>query len=358
MKLLTYLFKEESRFDVHDMYKLNITLDRLESLKKSKSVYSENMYEINKLEEMVNTGEMQIPAKYFTPPIPLLFIVQDDINQKHILSICALKKLMYNKDITILKNDNIMYVELVNDKIEIHGIERAMCSTSKSDYLFRRTNEKDACRVYTGIDLKLSSGKVKVYGKAFGYKLEVNPKYSDIVNQINNKGKEYITAVIYENEPQGDFRIEVSDNVVKVMDKLKDEVVKESREVFGEMYRKVKSGIPLETDFIIEPVINSVKLVKNGKTEIVEVKDLENNFYNDINGNPVIMKVNGKFKLLDKYDEENIKVLYKNKTKDYKVVTLLSRDSFIVATSKTTGIKCRVEGTCKIPNNYEEIEIV
>lgn len=356
MKLLTYLFKEESRFDTTDMYKVNITRDRLDSLKKSKSTYEANAYEIQKLEEMVEEGEMQIPSDYFLPPIPVLFLVEkDDKNEALVFTKESLKKFMYSQDISILKNDNIMYVEIVDGELNIHGIQQALSSSSKSGYLFTRTNERDACRVYTGIDLKLTSGKVKVYGRSFGYKLEVNPEYASIVNQINNRGKEYITEVIYQYEPQNEFKIETSLNVLDVLDNIKDEVHRKDMEVFLNVYSKVKSRIPLETDYIIENPICEVRIVKNGKAIAIPVEELPKNFYTDINGDTVIMKVNGKFKLVENFNKENVKVSYKYRPTKFKTVKLLSKDSFVVATSKTTGIRCRIEGTCTIPYSYEEI---
>lgn len=355
MKLIAYVFKEEPRFDVTDTYRVNITKERIDSLMKSKKTYEANKFEIKKIIELVEQGDIPIPGSYFDVPYPVLFIIQNNEGKVKAYSKDGLIRYMRNHNEDTIKNSNTMYITLKDDDFKVHGIQEALASSAKSDYLYIRSDEKESCRVYTGYDLNLDSGKVKIHGRSFGYVLKVNSRYEKILNAMENRGKKYVTEVIYMYLPSETITIQPSENVVKVLDEIKDEVYKKDREIFGNIYTKVKSNIPLEADFQLDNSIYGIRVVENGKSELIRIQDIKDDYYNSISGKVALIKINGNLKLVENYDKTEVKVSYKYRPSKYEEVTLKSKEGFRVVTSKYTGIKCRISGIAKVPCEYEEI---
>lgn len=355
MKLLMYIFEHEDRFDANDKYTVSVTKTVLDRVRNSPKVYEENKYELSLLEDMMQEGELPIPGEYFNIGRPYLYLVEKDANSIQAFTEDGLKTYMKAHGVEKLEYDLVMYVRLDNkDNLEVYGTDRALSSSALSDFIYRRTSEKQDYKISTGVKLKLSSGEVQIHGKAQGYVLAMQGKYEHIMNTLMNRDKEYVTKIYYNYQTNTKYEIALSGNAVFILDRIKDDIYRKDREVFGNIYTKAKSNIPIEADFNRSNYIYAIEVQKNGVKRILTPDKAESASYKDKDDNPCVMKIANAFILAETCNLKAVEIDYRLEPTGYAEQTLKSKDSFRVKVSDKKGIECRVAGICKVPSNYRD----
>lgn len=355
MKLLMYIFQEEPVFDSSDRYSLSMSDKAFKTLINSPTVYDKNRRALSLIKELLDTGSNKIPGGYFTPQEPLLYLIQLDDGVMKCYTKQGLMRYMSSIGETRIENDATMYVEIKDDKLTPYGVDVALSSSTLSDFIFVRTDERKSYRIYTGIDLNLKSGRVKVYGKAEGYVLNIQDKYKKIMDKLNTENKEYVTKVYYEYPTSLKFNIKLSEKAIFILDEVKTEVRDCDRERFGNLYSKAKSNKPIEAHYDMENFIYGIEVTKNGVSRIIKPEEATSSSYKDVNDKLAVVKIDGKFKLVEDYDKEAVKIGHRLEPTEYKEVKLTSNESFVIQVSNSEGIECKVAGMCKVPVVYKDV---
>lgn len=355
MKLLMYIFKEEPIFDSSDRYSLSMSDKAFKTLINSPTVYEKNRRSLALIKELLDIGSNKLPGSYFIPQEPFLYVVQLDDGAMKCYTKDGLLTYMNSIGETRIENDATVYVEIKDDTLVPYGIDVALSSSSLSDFIYVRTDERKSYRIYTGIDLDLKSGKVKVYGKAEGYVLTIKDKYKKLMDKLHAKNKEYVTKVYYEYPTSLKFDIRLSEKAIFILDEVKTEVRDCDRERFGALYSKAKSNKPISAHYDMENFIYGIEVTKNGVSRIIKPEEATASSYKDANDKLAVVKIDGKFKLVEDYDKEAVQIGHRLEPTEYKEVKLTSNESFVIQVSNTEGIECKVAGMCKVPVVYKDV---
>lgn len=356
MKLIAYVYKEEPLFKEGDSFKLNISLQSLQSFKSSARVYAKNKLQIEELERMLEIGDNPIPLDYFKSiPDPYFVLVKDTSNNSVIaLTDKGLISFMQLHCITTIRHDNDMYIKLEDDKIVYMGKDKSLAVKGLSDFAYVKTNNKVDTKIFSGIELTIQSGPVKVYGHALAPELKLQEKYRRIVNKIEGIRTVYVTKVIYEHNPNMTLGITVKPEVIEILDNIKEDVIKSDREKFGNIYSTLKSNKPILADFDVNNKIDAIEIVDDGVTKIIRPKDATAQTYTDKTGKTIIVLVNNEFFLSDDYDKNVVDIDYNLEPAGFIDKMLLSKDTFVIKTARNKGCRCRIRGLCNFPLIYKE----